>query len=612
MVWFQHLEDQIKGDIPREKILASLPLMQGAAAFLADASADSVRLAARSANLSIAARRALWLKSWSGDVQSKMKLCSIPCEGEFLFGKALDDILDKATDKKHRFSSVLMPQYKTSFCKRKYSIGRRKIVPLPAYLGKNYIQCLDIRDYKDRTETGIQIHSPADLQDFVSQEAQRANIPGARARYPSSGETTQGTLGQEDDTFQYSHQLNRMVAGLGEPVTESSLVVSGQGHNYSGLKLRWLGAHLGDRVIQGIWSDSEKAFSKHEGAVGDDGHNCTWRSEGQLTSSIFKSEDLEIPQDTIEVNAITPDIPSSLHSKDLSSDPLKQVLSSDSLPTTKKNHSHKLSIKKQTAPKANKTFLEYGNSFPLEKSFPKHQKIHTAENRFSCSKCGKYFNKKSDLVKHQGTHTGEKPFSCSECGKCFTRKAALNKHQRSHTREKPFSCSECGKHFKQKYGLVIHQITHTEEKPFSCSECGKYFTRKAALNKHQRSHTREKPFSCSECGKHFKQKYSLVIHQRTHTGEKPFSCSECGKHFKQKYSLVIHQRTHTGEKPFSCSECGKHFKQKCNLVEHYRTHTGEKPFSCSECGKYFTRKATLNKHQRSHTGEKPFSKLNFY
>ncbi|XP_073518895.1 uncharacterized protein [Phyllobates terribilis] len=49
--------------------------------------------------------------------------------------------------------------------------------------------------------------------------------------------------------------------------------------------------------------------------------DCTRRSEGQLTSAIFKSDDLEIPQDTTEVNAITPDIPSILHSKD----PLKQV-----------------------------------------------------------------------------------------------------------------------------------------------------------------------------------------------------------------------------------------------------------------------------------------------
>ncbi|XP_077113061.1 uncharacterized protein LOC143768253 [Ranitomeya variabilis] len=53
--------------------------------------------------------------------------------------------------------------------------------------------------------------------------------------------------------------------------------------------------------------------------------DCTRRSEGQLTSSVFKSDDLKIPQDATVLNAMTSDIPSSLHSKDLSSDPLKQV-----------------------------------------------------------------------------------------------------------------------------------------------------------------------------------------------------------------------------------------------------------------------------------------------
>ncbi|XP_069605975.1 uncharacterized protein [Ranitomeya imitator] len=57
--------------------------------------------------------------------------------------------------------------------------------------------------------------------------------------------------------------------------------------------------------------------------------DCTRRSKEQLTSSIFKSDDFGIPLCTIEVNSITPDISSSLQSKDLSSDPLKQVLSSD-------------------------------------------------------------------------------------------------------------------------------------------------------------------------------------------------------------------------------------------------------------------------------------------
>ncbi|XP_069605894.1 oocyte zinc finger protein XlCOF8.4-like [Ranitomeya imitator] len=309
---------------------------------------------------------------------------------------------------------------------------------------------------------------------------------------------------------------------------------------------------------------------------------CTRRSEEQLTSSIFKPDDFEIPQDTIEVNAITPDTPSSCHSKDLSSDPLKQVLSSDSLPTTKENPSQKISIKKQIATQAKKSFScsEYGNCFPLEMSFLTHPKIHPADHRFSCSKCGKCFNQISDLVIHQRTHKGEKPFSCSECGKCFNRKAHLDRHQRTHTGEKPFLCSECGKSFVQKSNLLEHQIIHTGEKPFSCSECGKSFKWKTNLNSHQRTHTGEMPFSCSECGKCFTEKSSLIRHQRTHTGEKPFSCPECGKCYNQKTHLDRHQRTHTGEKPFSCSECGKCFTKKSSLIKHQRTHIGEKPFSC--------------------------------
>ncbi|XP_077112323.1 oocyte zinc finger protein XlCOF8.4-like [Ranitomeya variabilis] len=300
--------------------------------------------------------------------------------------------------------------------------------------------------------------------------------------------------------------------------------------------------------------------------------DCTRRSEGQLTSSIFKSDDLEIPQDTIEVTAITPDMPSSLHSKDLSSDPLKQVLSTDSLPTTKENQSHNVNLKKQTALKANKPFSpsEYGNGFPLENSF---LKIHTARNRFSCSECGKCFNQKSTLVKHQRTHTGEKPFSCSECGKCFTQKPNFVKHRRTHTGEKPFSCSECGKCFNQKSILINHQRTHTGEKPFSCSECGKCFNQKSHFVMHQRIHTGEKPFTCLECGKWFNRKTNLAIHQRTHTGEKPFFCSECGKCFTDSSSLIRHQRTHTGVKPFSCLECGKCFNRKTHLGRHQRTHT---------------------------------------
>ncbi|KAM4034810.1 uncharacterized protein ACNLHF_021508 [Anomaloglossus baeobatrachus] len=361
--------------------------------------------------------------------------------------------------------------------------------------------------------------------------------------------------------------------------------------------------------------------------------DCIRRSKRLLTLD-FQSYNLGVPENTYQGHCVISAVSSVRHSKDLSSDPIKQVLFSDSSQAIKENKSN---IRNVRTTKGKKTFScsECGKYFNCQSSLIVHKKTHTGEKPYPCPKCGKCFADKSNLVRHQRTHTGEKPYPCPDCGKCFTNKSSVVTHHRTHTGEKPFSCSKCGKCFANKSSFVIHQRTHTGEKPFSCSVCGKCFVDKSTLVKHQRTHTGEKPFSCSECGKCLADKSSLVKHlrnhtgekpfscsvcgkcfvdkstlgnhQRTHTGEKPFSCSECGKCFLNKSILVIHQRTHTGEKPFSCPECSKDFNQKSNFLIHLRTHTGEKLFSCSECGKWFRNKSTFVIHQRSHTGEKPFS-----
>ncbi|XP_072003574.1 uncharacterized protein [Engystomops pustulosus] len=114
LVWLSQLEEKIKAGASRSHLISEVTTAQKASAFLADASVDALRLSARSVALSNSARRALWLKNWTGDLPSKSHLCSIPCEGEFLFGSALDNILEKAADRKRGFPST-RPQERKFF-----------------------------------------------------------------------------------------------------------------------------------------------------------------------------------------------------------------------------------------------------------------------------------------------------------------------------------------------------------------------------------------------------------------------------------------------------------------------------------------------------------------
>jgi len=94
------------------------------------------------------------------------------------------------------------------------------------------------------------------------------------------------------------------------------------------------------------------------------------------------------------------------------------------------------------------------------------------------------FNKTSHLKRHQRIHSHDKPFKCTKCPRSFARASYLSGHNRIHTGERPYKCVQCSKVFAQKYYLRRHFRTHTGVKPFHCVHCHKQFTQKGSLTRH--------------------------------------------------------------------------------------------------------------------------------
>ncbi|XP_047218029.1 telomere zinc finger-associated protein [Girardinichthys multiradiatus] len=228
-----------------------------------------------------------------------------------------------------------------------------------------------------------------------------------------------------------------------------------------------------------------------------------------------------------------------------------------------------------------------------------------------CPVCLKSFKSKYYLKVHNRRHTGEKPFGCSKCGKRYFRKENLSMHEsRGCARVLMYICSICSLNFKTKEELREHVVSHTGEMPHKCSTCNEQFMYKKNLTMHlMKVHGHPKPHACPECPKTFLTRTELRVHEAAkHRGEKPFVCEECGHRASSRNGLQMHIKAiHRNERPFVCNICGHAFSQKNNLNMHLRVHSGERPYQCHLCGKTFRTQASLDKHHRTHTGERPYS-----
>uniref|UniRef100_A0AAY5KIL9 C2H2-type domain-containing protein n=1 Tax=Esox lucius TaxID=8010 RepID=A0AAY5KIL9_ESOLU len=287
----------------------------------------------------------------------------------------------------------------------------------------------------------------------------------------------------------------------------------------------------------------------------------------------------------------------------------------------------------------------------------------------TCSLCGRFFTRTSDMARHMRSHSKERPFWCISCDKSFKYSYDLKRHQRDLCKKRNLedvsqddgnnlsqqiedlqpekaecqsversvslatdqnqipnsnvqpsnkepldskTCYVCGRILTRTSDMERHLKSHSKERPFHCGTCERSFKYKDTLKKHHvaapsSAPTLKEPKPCGVCGKVFNRASGMAIHMRSHSSERPFPCLNCDKTFAQLSYLVVHERVHSGEYPYQCSVCPGKFRTANSLTIHSRKHTGEKPFLCWQCGKSYRAASELAVHMGTHSEEKPFS-----
>ena len=78
-----------------------------------------------------------------------------------------------------------------------------------------------------------------------------------------------------------------------------------------------------------------------------------------------------------------------------------------------------LKIERDALPSKVKTKIECKicKKVVVSKHFKQHERVHSEEKRYKCSKCEKGFKLPHDLKRHNRIHTGERPFECENVRK---------------------------------------------------------------------------------------------------------------------------------------------------------------------------------------------------
>ncbi|CAI4231829.1 unnamed protein product [Auanema sp. JU1783] len=98
-----------------------------------------------------------------------------------------------------------------------------------------------------------------------------------------------------------------------------------------------------------------------------------------------------------------------------------------------------------------------GKEFGTRQLLKKHWMWHTGERNHVCKHCNKAFFQKGHLTQHLMIHSGGRPHQCELCQKTFIFKFDLNRHMKIHA-ERGFSCTQCGRSFQRQNSLDEHMM----------------------------------------------------------------------------------------------------------------------------------------------------------
>lgn len=100
-----------------------------------------------------------------------------------------------------------------------------------------------------------------------------------------------------------------------------------------------------------------------------------------------------------------------------------------------------------------------GQTFANRCNLKGHQRhVHSSERHFPCELCAKKFKRKKDVKRHvlQVHEGGGERHRCDLCGKGLSSKTSLRMHERTHTGDRPYGCTKCEAKFSQPSALKTH------------------------------------------------------------------------------------------------------------------------------------------------------------